>query len=55
MKERTERRRGGTRRQVGEEVVRLKRVKERGGRIGAWRDREGNTEGQSDERHEGEG
>lgn len=31
MKEQAERRRGGTRRHAGEEVVGLKRVKERGG------------------------
>lgn len=53
-KQRTERRRGRTRMQVGG----AGRGVEKGKREGweNWnRDREGNTEGQSDERQEGEG
>lgn len=54
MKERTDRRRGRTRMQVGGTGRGVKKGKREGWEV--WnRDREGNTEGQSDERQEGEG
>lgn len=54
MKERTERRSGGTRRQVGGGGSGVKESKREGWEN--WsRDREGNTEGQSDWRQKGEG